>query len=96
MYLTLEQILIDRLIFPISWRSDELVVPTSHQIWTVSTMLDMIRLDINIINMRFEYSDTDTVSDVKYSDSNTNRFKTLLTDSLSNTVGTYPYHFHPL
>jgi hypothetical protein len=77
MYLTLEQILIDRLIFSISWRSDELVVPTSHQIGIVSTMLDMIRLNINIINMRFEYSNTDTVSDVKYSDSDTNRFKPL-------------------
>ena len=27
-------------------------------------MSDWIRLDIDIINMRFEYSDTDTVSDV--------------------------------
>ena len=27
-------------------------------------MLDRIRLDIDIINIRFEYSDTDTVSDV--------------------------------
>ena len=27
-------------------------------------MSDIIRLDIDIINMRFEYSDTDTVSDV--------------------------------
>ena len=31
----------------------------------VSAMPDMIRLDVDIINMRFEYSDTDTVSDVE-------------------------------
>ena len=37
----------------------------------VSTMSDRIRLDIDIINMRFEYSDTDTVSDVGYPDSDT-------------------------
>ena len=37
----------------------------------VSTMSDMIRLDIDIINMRFEYSDTDTVSNVEYLDSDT-------------------------
>ena len=30
----------------------------------VSTMSDRIRLDIDIINIRFEYSDMDTVSDV--------------------------------
>ena len=39
----------------------------------VSTISDRIRLDIDIINMRFEYSDTDTVSDVGYPDSDTNR-----------------------
>ena len=33
-------------------------------------MSDSIRLDIDIINMRFEYSDTDTVSDVGYPDLN--------------------------
>jgi hypothetical protein len=32
----------------------------------VSDMSDRVRMDINIINMRFEYSDTDTVSDVEY------------------------------
>ena len=37
----------------------------------VSTMSDRIRLDIDIINMRFEYSDTDTVSNVEYPDSDT-------------------------
>ena len=43
----------------------------------VSTMSDMIRLDIDIINMRFEYSDTDTVSDVGYPDSDTDRSQPL-------------------
>jgi hypothetical protein len=38
----------------------------------VSAMLDRIRLDVDIINMRFKYSDTDMVSDVEYSDSDTN------------------------
>ena len=33
----------------------------------VSTMSDMIRLDIDVINIRFEYSDT--VSDVGYPNS---------------------------
>jgi hypothetical protein len=37
----------------------------------VSTMPDRIRLDIDVINIRFEYSDMDTVSDVKYSDLDT-------------------------
>jgi len=41
------------------------------------TVLDRILLDINIINMRFEYSDTDTVSDVEYPDSDTDKFKPL-------------------
>jgi hypothetical protein len=40
-------------------------------------MPDMIRLDIDIINMLFKYSDTNTVSDVKYSDSNTDGLKSL-------------------
>ena len=39
----------------------------------VSTIPDMVRLDIDVINMRFEYSDMDTVSDVKYLNSDTNR-----------------------
>ena len=43
-------------------------------------MSDEIRLDIDIINMRFEYSDTDTVSDVEYPDSDTDR-------SRCNTLG---------
>ena len=62
----------------------------------VSTMSDRIRLDIDIINMRFEYSDTDTVSDVGYPDSDTDRSQPLQTDSVSNTVGKYPYHFSSL
>jgi len=61
----------------------------------MSTMSDKIELDIDIINMWFKYSDTDTVSDVKYSDSNTDRSKSLKTNSVSNTVGKYPYRFHP-
>jgi hypothetical protein len=57
-------------------------------------MPDMIRLDVNIINMRFYYSDMDTVSDVEYPDSDTNRSEPLQTDSVSNTVGKYLYRFH--
>jgi hypothetical protein len=41
----------------------------------VSTMPDRIPLDIDIINMRFEDSDMDTVSDVEYIDPDTNRLK---------------------
>ena len=37
----------------------------------MSIMSDKIFLDIDIINIRFKYLDTDTVSDVKHSDSNT-------------------------
>ena len=40
-------------------------------------MSDKTGLDVDIINIRFKYSDTDTVSDVKYSDSNTDRFEPL-------------------
>ena len=58
-------------------------------------MSDMIRLDIDIINMRFEYSDMDTVSDVGYPDSDMDRSQPLQTDLISNTVGKYPYRFHP-
>ena len=43
----------------------------------VSIMSNRIRLDINIINMRFEYSDTDTVSDVGYPDLDIDRFQLL-------------------
>jgi hypothetical protein len=43
----------------------------------MSTMPDMIRFDIDITNMQFEYSDTDTVSDVEYADSDTDRFEPL-------------------
>ena len=65
------------------------------RIQIVSTMPDRIRLDIDIINMRFEYLDTDTVSDIGYSDSDTGRSQLLYTDSISNTVEKYPYCFHP-
>jgi hypothetical protein len=40
-------------------------------------MPDRIHLDIDIINMRFGYSDTDTVFDVEYLDSDTDRSKSL-------------------
>ena len=43
----------------------------------VSTMSDRIRLDIDIINMRFEYLNTDTVSDVGYPDSDMDRSQPL-------------------
>jgi hypothetical protein len=41
----------------------------------ISTMSDRIRWDIDIINIQFEYSNTDTVSDIKYPDSDTDRFE---------------------
>jgi len=40
-------------------------------------MLDNIRLDVDIINIQFKYSDVNTVSDVGYSDSDTDRSKPL-------------------
>ena len=43
----------------------------------ISTMPDMIRLDIDITNRQFEYSDTDTVSDVEYLDLDTDELKPL-------------------
>jgi len=43
----------------------------------MSIMLDKIRLDVDIINIRFKYSDMDTVSDVGYSDSDTDRSEPL-------------------
>ena len=43
----------------------------------VSAMPDRIRLGIDIINIRFEYSDMDTVSDVGYPDSDTDRSQPL-------------------
>ena len=43
----------------------------------VSTITDRVRLDIDIINMRFKYSDTNTVSDVEYPDSDTHGLKPL-------------------
>jgi hypothetical protein len=41
------------------------------RIQIVSTMPDMTQLDIDTINIRFEYLNTDTVSDVEYPDSDT-------------------------
>jgi hypothetical protein len=40
-------------------------------------MSDMIRLYVDVINMRFEYLDMDTVLDVEYPDSDTNGYKPL-------------------
>jgi hypothetical protein len=40
-------------------------------------MLNRIRLDIDIINMRFQYSDMDTVLDVEYPDLDTDRSELL-------------------
>jgi len=45
---------------------------TRIRIQIVSTMSDKIRLNIDIINIRFKYSDTDTISDVEYLDSDMN------------------------
>jgi len=61
----------------------------------MSTMSDKIGLDVDIINIRSKYSDTDTVSNVEYSDSNMDRSKFLKTNSVSNTIGRYLYRFHP-
>ena len=47
------------------------------RIQIVSAMSDRIRLGIDIINIRFEYSDMDTVLDVEYLDSDTDRFEPL-------------------
>jgi hypothetical protein len=44
------------------------------KIQIVSTMPDRIWLDSDIINMRFEYSNMDTVSDVEYPDSDMDIF----------------------
>ena len=43
----------------------------------ISTMSDRIPLGIDITSMRFEYSDTDMVSDVEYPDSDTDRSEPL-------------------
>ena len=47
------------------------------QIRIVLAMPDRIRLGIDIINMRFEYSHTDTVSDIEYPDSDMDRSELL-------------------
>ena len=43
----------------------------------MSIMSDKIRLDVDIINIRFKYSDMDTVLDVEYLDSDTDRSEPL-------------------
>jgi len=53
------------------------------------TTLDKIRLNINIINIRFKYSNMDPA----YSD--TDKFEPLQTNSVSNTIRKYPYRYHP-
>jgi len=58
-------------------------------------MPDRIGIEANIINMRFEYSDIDIISDIEYPNSDTNRYKPFYTDSISNTIGKYPYCFNP-
>ena len=47
------------------------------RIWIMSTMSNKIGLDVDIMNIRFKYSDTGTVSDVAYSNSDTDRSKSL-------------------
>ena len=42
-----------------------------------ATMSDKIQLDIDIISIRFEYSNTNTVSDIEYPDLNINKYKFL-------------------
>ena len=39
----------------------------------ISIVSDKVGLDADIVNIRFKYSDTDTVSDVEYPDSDTDR-----------------------
>jgi len=43
----------------------------------MSSILDKIRLDVDIVNIQFWNSDMDTVSDVDYSDSNMDKSKPL-------------------
>jgi len=43
----------------------------------MSTMSDKIRLDVDIINIQFKYSDMNTVSDIEHSDSDTDRSEPL-------------------
>jgi len=43
------------------------------QIRIMLTMSDKIGLDVGILNILFKYLDTDTVSDVEYSNLNTDR-----------------------
>jgi len=43
----------------------------------MSIMSDKVQLNVDIINILFKHLDTDTVSDVEYSDSDTDRSKPL-------------------
>ena len=47
------------------------------QIRIISTISDKIGLDVDIINIRFKYLNTDTESDIEYSDLNMDRSKPL-------------------
>jgi hypothetical protein len=40
----------------------------------MSATSDKIRLNIDIVNIRFEYSKTDRVSDIKYADLDIDKF----------------------
>ena len=65
------------------------------QIRIISILSDKVGLDVDIVNIRFKYSDTDKVSNVEYSESDTDRSESLYTNSVLNTVGKYLYRFHP-
>ena len=47
------------------------------QIRIISTISDKIGLDVDIINIRFKYLNTDTESDIEYSDLNIDKSKPL-------------------
>ena len=47
------------------------------RIWILLIMSDKIQLDVDNINIWFKYSNTDTLSDVEYSDSDTDRSEPL-------------------
>ena len=60
-------------------------------------MSDKIGLDVDIINIRFKYSDTNTVSDVEYSNSNKDRPESVAVSLSSSAVPPTwgPYAHHP-
>ena len=57
------------------------------RIWIVSTKPDMIRLDIDIINMRFEYSDTDTVTPKIFHSFKLSKFDLIMLLSVHSIIG---------